>query len=368
MIKKIAFISLLLTLLIVIISPASAQEQTQITLLNSSAQMDFPLSLNLSAQLKSNVNITDVRVRYTIEQMSFADVVTEAKIAINPSPNVKANWSLDMRKIGGLPPGSKLDYWWLAQDSNGSVLETKPVNFQIGDNRYQWKTLEQGKVSLRWYSGDNTFAQSLMKTAQDSLVKLSKDTGAIPDKTINIYIYANSNDLQGSMIYPQEWTGGVAFTSYNIIAIGINPSQLIWGQGAMTHELTHMAINQVVFNPYSDLPVWLNEGLAMYSEGTLSPQYTDPLKKAVNENSLLTVRTICSPFSSYTDKSLLSYAESFSLVDYLIYKFGSEKMSSLLGAFKQGSTYDNAFKSVYGFDLDGLNAQWLPWIQSQYSK
>ena len=99
------------------------------------------------------------------------------------------------------------------------------------------------------------------------MVKLQKDTGAYPDRDIYIYIYANSNDLQGSMIYPSEWKGGVAFTQYSIIAIGISPDNLSWGQEAMTHELTHNVINQVTLNPYSGLPVWLNEGLAVHNQG-----------------------------------------------------------------------------------------------------
>jgi hypothetical protein len=369
MIKKlllsIIFISLLCVMLI---NPALAQGPGQISVTNTSANMDFPLTLNFSAQIKSNTNITDLRVRYKIEQMTFADVITEASVPINPSPSIKAAWSLDMRKIGGLPPGSIIDYWWLVKDAQGSLLETEPSKFQVTDERYEWQNLIQDKISLFWYSGNDSFAQALMKTAQDSLLKLSKDTGVSPTKTINIYIYANSNDLQGSMIYPQEWTGGVAFTSYNIIAIGISPSQLEWGQGAMIHELAHNVIYQVVFNPYNDLPVWLNEGLAMYSEGALDPQYTGPLSNAVSNSTLLSVRTICSPFSAYTEKSLLSYAESFSLVDYLIYNYGSDKMSELLNTFKQGSTFDSAFLKVYGFDIDELNALWKPWVTSQYKK
>ena len=366
MIKKLSIVVFILTLFFILITPASAQNQLSVT--NSVASIDFPFSLNFSAQIKSNVNLTDVRVRYKIDQMSFADVITEAKLSITPSQNVKAVWSLDMRKIGGLPPGSSLDYWWLAKDAAGNMIETTPIEFKVRDERYKWKSLVQDKISLFWYSGDDLFGRSLMETAQNSLTKLSHDTGVSPSKTINIYIYANSQDLQGSMIFPQEWTGGVAFTPYNIITIGIDPDQLIWGKGAMTHELTHTLIYQVVYNPYNDLPVWLNEGLAMYAEGILSPQYSGPLSSAIAQDSLLSVRTICSPFSAYTDKSLLSYAESFSLVDYLVFNYGSNKMSQLLNTFRQGSTFDGAFLQVYGFDMDGLNSQWKTWVKSQYSK
>jgi hypothetical protein len=155
------------------------------------------------------------------------------------------------------------------------------------------------------------------------------------ETTINIYIYSSAQDLQGSMIFPQEWTGGVAFTEFNIIAIGIAPSNLTWGQGAMTHELTHVVISQITSNPYSDLPVWLNEGLAMYSEGLLSPQYSSLLKDAVTRGTLISVRSLASPFSSDTNQSLLSYAESFSVINYLTEKFGRDKMLELLRPLKK---------------------------------
>jgi hypothetical protein len=368
MIKKILLSGLVICLVLALFFPAAAQGQDNLSVTGSSAKMDFPLTLSFSAQIRSNVNITDVRVRYSIDQMSFADIFSEAEVAVESSPNVNANWSLDMRKLGGLPPGSTLRYWWLVKDAGGHVLETAPAGFQVTDDRYQWKNLTQDKISLNWYSGDSSFAQDLMQTAQTSLTKLSKDTGVYPSETINIYIYGNNKDLLGSMIYPQEWTGGVAFTPYNIIAIGIEPGQLTWGRGAMTHELTHIVIYQVVFNPYNDIPVWLNEGLAMYSEGLLSPQFTSPLGSAAARGTLLSVRGISSPFSAYSDISVLSYAESFSLVEYLISNYGSEKMSELLSTFKQGSSFDGAFMKVYGFNLDGLNDLWKPWVKSQYAK
>jgi hypothetical protein len=352
----------------VLLSPVTAQEQTQLSVTDSSATMNFPLSLKITSQINSSVNITDVRIRYSIDQMSFADVISEANVPFHQSNNVDASWSLDMRRLGGLPPGSNLNYWWWVKDQKGSLLETTPIKLQINDDRYKWNNLTQDKISLNWYSGDINFAQSLMNTAQESLAKLTRDTGISPSKAISIYIYANSKDLQGSMIYPQEWTGGVAFTSFNVIAIGIEPIQLVWGKGAMTHELTHVVTYQMTFNPYNDLPVWLNEGLAMYSEGELSTQYSSPLKSAVSQDTLLSVRTISSPFSAFTDRSLLSYAESFSLINYLISSYGSGKMTQLLHTFQQGSTDDGAFLSVYGFDMDELNNLWKTWLINDYSK
>jgi hypothetical protein len=114
----------------------------------------------------------------------------------------------------------------------------------------------------------------------------------------------------------------------------------------------------VTFNPYNGLPTWLNEGLAMTSEGELEQYFVDYLSAAEANNALISVRSLSSPFSAYTDKSLLAYAESYEIVSYLINEYGREKMFELLHAFRQGSGYDEALNGVYGFDMDGLNAQW----------
>jgi hypothetical protein len=346
-------------------SPVTAQGAGQIAVSNSSAQIDFPLTLNFAAVVKSNVNITDIRLSYVVEQATFAQVTSEVFIVYSPGSTVNVKYGLDMRKTGGLPPGTLVDYWWVVKDASGARLETSPVQYQISDNRYQWQKLSQGKINLFWYQGNQAFAQALMDAAQQALVKLANNTGANLSQAVSLYIYASAQDLQGALIYPNEWTGGVAFVQYSDIAIGVGPSQIDWGKETVTHELTHIVIFQVTNNPYNGLPVWLNEGLAMYNQGALSTQFSDPLNAAISSNTLISVRSISSPFSAYATKANLSYAESFSLVDYLLAQYGAAKMSALLAAFQQGNTYGGAFTSVYGFDLDGLNSRWQTWMKSQ---
>ncbi|MDH4291254.1 MAG: peptidase MA family metallohydrolase, partial [Dehalococcoidia bacterium] len=163
---------------------------------------------------------------------------------------------------------------------------------------------------------------------------------------------------QGAMIYSQEWTGGVAFPDFGIIVISIPPSQLEWGERALVHELTHLVVHQATFSPYGQLPLWLDEGLATYSEGELDPDLRSSLNKAILESTLISVRSLCSPFSAYADKARLSYAQSYSLVEYLLDNHGQDKMLDLLTILKQGSTYDEALTAVYGFDIDDLDASW----------
>ncbi len=364
MVKKFGLLTVALCLFVVLLSSGLAQAQGELTIRSSSAEADFPMGLNFSISAQSSVSITDIRLHYKVDRMSYADVVSEAYLEFTPATKVSAEWTWDMRKTGGLPPGTTVEYWWVVRDMKGSRLETKPVRIRFDDTRYSWRKLSEGKVAILWYQGDEAFARELMKIAQTVLVQLSQETGAALEKPVEIYIYASSRDLQGAMIFPQEWTGGVTFNRHGTISIGIAPNQLGWGSRAMAHELTHLVIHQETFNPYNDLPVWLNEGLAMYFEGDLQTPFANALAQAIATNTLLTVRSLASPFSAFADEATLAYAESHSIVELLITKYGQSKMLDLLNTFRAGSGYDAALTKVYGFDMDGLNSLWRQTIKA----
>lgn len=358
MMKKVSLLALIFCLFLVVLSPISVQAGDRLVILDSSVEVDFPLKLNFNLSAESDADITDIRLHYTVDRMSHAQVVSEVYIEFVPATTVEVGWSWDMRKTGGLPPGSSVGYWWTVADAKGDRVETEPAKVRVDDARYSWYSLTEGEVTIYWYEGDESFAQELMDVAQQVLIRLAEDTGAELEQPVKIYIYANAQDLLGAMIFPQEWTGGVAYTRHGTIAIGIPTDEIDWGRGAMAHELTHLVIHQVVFNPYNELPTWLDEGIAMYSEGALEPVFTNSLRKAIAEDSLISVRSLSSPFSAYAEEAVLSYAQSYSLVEFLISNYGQSKMLELLNTFKEGSGYDEALEKVYGFDMDGLDSLW----------
>jgi hypothetical protein len=356
MFKKIMIILAVLCLSILPVIPVHAL--SSITVSSSSTQAQFPSALTFKVSAQSSVQITEIRLQYTVEQLSFAIVTSEAFVQFTPSTSVTTEWKWDMVQSGGLPPGTVVTYWWVIKDATGNILKTVPAQVTFDDTRFSWQKITQGKVTILWYSGQQSFADDIMSTAQQAIDRLTTDTGAYLKEAIRIYIYANTTDLKGSMIFPQEWTGGVAFTEYSCIAIGISPSNLAWGKRAVAHELTHLVTHQMTFNPYNNLPTWLEEGIAMYNEGPMQSQFSSQLNSAISSKSLISLQTLSSPFSTDSQKSYLSYAESDSVVDFLINTYGKDKMFQLLDTFRQGSTYDGALKKVYGLDTKGLNAKW----------
>ena len=366
MIKKAGLLVLVVCLFLALLSPGLAQAQRGLTVLDSSAEVEFPLRLNFDLSAESDVNITDIRLCYVVVRVSFAQVVSEVYIEFTPATEVDVSWALEMVRIGGLPTGSSVEYWWVVRDASGDRVETDPIQVPFDDNRYSWHSLTEDKITIYWYEGEQSFAREVMSSAQQALARLAKDTGAYLEKPVEMYIYADARGLQGAMIFPQEWTGGVAFIRYGTIAIGIAPGNLDWGRRAIAHELAHLAIHQMTLNPYGDLPTWLDEGLAMYAEGELEPEFVSYLKLAIAENALISLRSLSSPFSAYAGEAILSYAQSRSIVGFLIGEYGQAKMFELLNVFSQGSCYDEALEKVYDFDMDGLNTLWQEYVTEQY--
>jgi hypothetical protein len=357
--KKVGILILVLCLALGLFNPSLVQAQAGPTITSSSAKVEFPLKLSFSLSARSAANIVDVRLRYKVEHDSYAQVTSEVFVEFQPSTDVDVSWTWDMRRTGGLPPGSTVEYWWTVKDARGEKVETAPVPIQFDDDRYSWQSLTEGMVTVFWYEGKQAFAQELMSAAQQALARLSQDTGAQLKKPVRLYIYASTWDLQGAMIFPQEWTGGAAYAGYDTIAIGISTSSLNWGKRVIAHELSHIVTHQMTYNPYNGLPTWLDEGLAMYAEGALEASFASSLGRAITTDSLISVRSLASPFSAISGLAIQSYAESFSIVEFLISQYGQDKMLTLLNTFQEGSGWDSALVKVYGFDMDGLEARWI---------
>ncbi len=356
MIKRILLVILLAT--IVMPAPSIVYADDEISLLESTAEVYFPSALSFTIKAESSKDITRIRLHYQVDKMNYADVVSEAWPIFVPAPKVETKWIWDMRKAS-LPSGATLHYWWTIENETGNKLITPAASVSFDDKRYPWQELSSGQLTLFWYEGSQSFADELMAASQQAITRLARDTGAMLESPVKIYLYASTRDLQGSMIFPREWTGGVAFTEYSIIAIGVSPKDLDWGKDALAHELGHMVTHQITFSPYgADLPTWLDEGLAVYTESNPSPTFQTRLKKAVSEQRLISVRSLSSPFSANPDEAYLSYAQSHSVVTFLIQNHGQSKMLRLLTLLKEGNSCDEALTEIYGFDQDGLDELW----------
>jgi hypothetical protein len=335
----------------------SSEHQGQIDVVSSDTAIEFPDELVFTIELKSPSKITDIRLEYSMDMITTVVLTSQVVADFVPAQRVRANARIETKKTGMIPPGTEIEYHWIVEDTEGRYIETEQATVKFEDSRYSWKSLTEDEVTLYWYRGGKTFAQELMRTARETLNLLADDIGARLQREVAIYIYGSNNDLHGAMIFPVEWAGGVAYVQYGIIAIGISPDRLDWGKRTVAHELMHLITYQMTCNPYNEIPIWLNEGLATYAEGEMSESEREALAKAIRADELVSVRSLSSSFPASGEVGLY-YAESCSLVEFLIETYDKEKMLQLLDVFKQGESTDDALMDVYGFDIDGLEDAW----------
>lgn len=350
-------IATLLSLSLLTILTAFTTPQATVT--NNEIILNFPETATFRATITGDSNIQSVILEYGNVQQTCGEVIAKAFPQFTPGRTVTAEWTWEMRQSGSLPPGSTLWWRWRVTDTNGreTVSETKSATWL--DNVHKWRILNDGDyIRLHWYEGNSAFAVDLADAAHDGLYFNETQSGLKAEKPIDLYIYANTDDLKDAILYEPSWTGGQAFPEQNIVILGISEDDLEWGREAVIHELTHVLVGHLTFSCLGDVPTWLNEGLAVYSEGGLDTNSQQQLEDAIQNDTLLTVRSLSAGFSEVADKAFLSYSQSYSIVKFLIETYRQEKMTALLIALRDGNTVDDALQHVYGFNIEGLEDAW----------
>ncbi len=348
------------------LSVTSETRRTAAELANNEISLNFPEAASFRAGFSSEADITSIVLEYGNEQQTCGEVIAKAFPQFTPGKTVEVEWTWEMRQSGSLPPGAQLWWRWRVTDANGQETVTEAKTATWLDDIHNWQTMSNEEhLRVHWYEGNQAFAADLAKAAADGLVFNETQSGLKAEDPIDLYIYASTDDLKEAILYEPSWTGGQAFPDQNIVILGISASDLDWGRDAIVHELTHVLVGHLTFSCLGDVPTWLNEGLAVYSEGELDSASERQLEDAIRDDSLLTVRSLSSGFSEVADKAYLSYSQSYSIAKFLIETHGQERMTGLLLSLRDGLTIDEALMQTYGFNVDGLDAAWRESIGAQ---
>jgi Peptidase MA superfamily len=356
-------LALILSFNLLAVLPVFASPLADVT--NNEITMNFPESATFRATLTSDAEIQSVVLEYGNEQQTCGEVIAKAFPQFAPSKTVNAEWTWEMRQSGSLPPGAQLWWRWRITDANGQEIVSETQTATWLDAVHPWKTLTSGQLHVHYYGIEKTFAQDILDAGLEGMDRNAKDAGLTTEDPVDIYVYPSYDDLREAILYEPSWTGGQAFPDQNIVIMGTSVSDSNWDKDTVIHELTHVLVGHFTFSCLGDVPQWLDEGLAVYSEGPLDPQFQGPLDQAIRNDTLLSVRSISGSFSEVSDKANLSYAESYSLVNFLIETYGQSKMTELLSGLRDGLTLDQVLQQTYGFDADGLEDAWRQTIKAQ---
>jgi len=354
--KRIITYLILLAVAFVPLHIASASSLADVS--NDKATLDFPNTISFHADITSPAKITSVVLEYGDQQDTCGTVIAKAYPQFTPGNSVSVDWTWDMHQSGSMPPGAQIWWRWRITDETGKETVSNQQTVTWLDSKHNWQMLTDTDLRLHYYNISQPHAQDLLDAAKTSLARNLQQAGLKPNGTMDIYIYASYQDLQDAVLYEPSWLGGQAFPDFNITIVGLSGNDSQYDRNVVIHELTHVLVGHLTFTCLGGVPQWLNEGLAVYSEGPLDSASQSQLDQAIKDDTLLTVRSISGAFSAEYGKATLSYAESDSLVNYLLQTYGQPKMTALLMSLRDGNTIDEALTSTYGFNVDGLEDAW----------
>jgi hypothetical protein len=231
------------------------------------------------------------------------------------------------------------------------------------DSGVPYETLETEHFKVRYESGDRQAAIDVSKALEDSYEKITRDLGVRPKGKTIVELYTTP-ELYQRYRKPAAWAiGGNIYPGRNMIAL---PSPSTWGKAnihryedlwhVMPHEYTH-----VILRRYR-LPMWLDEGIAVYESGQWNPGYQRILKEAVEKDALLSLKEL-DDFNTFITNGDLSYAESYSAVAYLKTTHGEEALKRITGGLARGLSFEKALKDATGLDKEEFEREWRLYLE-----
>ncbi|MGB9723455.1 MAG: peptidase MA family metallohydrolase [Chloroflexia bacterium] len=344
-----------LLLLILALWPWPAWAQGGLRFEGMAAQGNFPNEILFTVVVESDAEITHLELAYRVS----GDPFTRSRYPnVTPSRRQEVTYRLDTQ-VEFYPPGSEFHYYWIATDASGRTSESPEQVFTYEDNRFTWQQVATDRVTVYWYRGDEAFGRAVLHTAVQALERLEQDAGVRAERPIRIYLYANEEDFRGALgPNSPEWIGGQAMPHLGLIVAYISPEDTHEIGRMIPHELSHVVLYQATHNPYGDNPTWFEEGLAVHNQEV--PDYDYPLlvREAARRGRLIPLRALSASFPSDPDLAVLSYAESASMIEFILQAYGSAGLSALVQVFAEGETAEAAVQRALGLSLEELEARW----------
>jgi len=351
-------ILLILSAILQILNPSPLPDTAEVLFTGNKTNADFPNSITFTTSISSPAMITNVELIYGTDERTCGDVQALVIPTFKPGKQVDASWEWDMRNSGALPPGAEIWWQWKIKDENGKETSSEKQTVTWLDAVHPWQIKQEDPIRLHYYNITEDQARDFLNTATDAVDRLEKDTGMQPTNLVDLFMYPNTNDMRDALLYEPGWTGGMAFSAYNKIVIGMESQDLNWTRRTEAHELTHVLVGDYTFTCFWTTPTWLEEGLAVYGEGSPDANTVSQFEQAKEEDNLLSFHVLSASFSEDSEKADISYSQSYYMVNYLLETYGREKINRLLKTLAKGETIDDSLKEVYGFDLTGFENEW----------
>lgn len=242
-----------------------------------------------------------------------------------------------------------------------------PLNF--GTSRsYESSTDEEGRrirqnafFRFRYFSAQRDFGQradyegSVQAALEEARVAATNFMGVARETPTDVILYSKAEFV----LHHGAWAAQNILGFYSQSAIRMNDSAEInpRNQATLVHEYVHAVIDELCSFQTQGLPIWVNEGLAEYTEwqyqGRSRPEgrFDSALRQRASQNNLPKLETMTNNSLVATSDPGLSYAFSAIAVRTYVQRFGMPHLLGLIRDVGRGTPFPKAFTTHTSTDL-----------------
>ncbi len=349
-------VTLALLMLLNLASAPSQESTGNIRVISDTWEVEFPHSVvfNLAAEASGNIpgRIVEARLRY---RLAGSGAWSYAYPEFTPGQRITATHSLNTGGAAYLPPGTKLEYHYLLQDSVGNRLRTSLKTLEYADTRFRWDEARIGPLALHYHDIPISDVRHMAEEVESGLANIQDLLGMTSPDPIQGMVYRRRSDAVAAFpfhsrtITEQHVFAGFAFPLNGLfLGVGIDPDLIL-------HESAHLLLHQHMGSSAYLLPDWLDEGFASYVEPDSRP-YSGRALAGMGMPLHAMTRTPGKP-----DDISMFYLKAESIVAYLIEEHGTAQFRAFLDHLRRRHTVDAALVAIYGFDTRGLESRWAEW-------
>ncbi len=249
-----------------------------------------------------------------------------------------------------------------------NLLNAEPIQENL--------TTFKGKHFVVQIEGDQkSFGQEVLREAERFYDIISVSLGCPVKNTwmwegrCEIFVYANKESYLKHSEAP-AWSN--AFSSYlpKKVIRGYSESKTFL-TSELPHEISHLLFRELVGAENPNVPLWLDEGIAVFHEaGQRGGVFERLLQERAPEGRAISLDELCgmgrgmarTSWSSPDASSALAfYAYSYSFVKFLVEQSGQAQFAKFLREFTQGRDVKEALGRNYRHsfrDLEDLEREW----------
>jgi cellulose synthase operon protein C len=148
---------------------------------------------------------------------------------------------------------------------------------------------------------------------------------------------------------------------------GRKPGSFHWAS-TLWHELSHV---YVLAATKHRVPRWFTEGFAVHEETAASPDWGDRLDPeaimAIKKGKLLPIAELDRGFvrPTYPAQVVVSYFQAGKICDYIVGKWGYQKLLDMMNAFSKATPTPQVVKEQLGMEPEAFDKEFLAWLTAQ---